>query len=83
MAAFDRVLSGIPKMDENFDNIRLGDNVVWRVDDLLGRYDPKHTGLQDIIRVFDVSDLDIRLCNDMKRERIICYNVPDTDNEDM
>ncbi len=34
MAAFDRVCSGIPKMDENFDNIRLGDNVVWRVDDL-------------------------------------------------
>lgn len=34
MAAFDRVQSGIPQMDENFDNIRLGDNVVWRVDDL-------------------------------------------------
>ncbi|MBR3305873.1 MAG: phosphoenolpyruvate synthase [Lachnospiraceae bacterium] len=34
MAAFDRVLSGIPQMDEHFDNIRLGDNVVWRVDDL-------------------------------------------------
>nr|MCR5591620.1 PEP/pyruvate-binding domain-containing protein [Lachnospiraceae bacterium] len=34
MAAFDRVLSGIPQMDENFDNIRLGDNVVWRVDNL-------------------------------------------------
>ena len=34
MAAFDRVLSGIPQMDVNFDNIRLGDNVVWRVDDL-------------------------------------------------
>ena len=34
MAAFDRVLSGIPQMDERFDNIRLGDNVVWRVDDL-------------------------------------------------
>ena len=34
MAAFDRVLSGIPEMDKNFDNIRLGDNVVWRVDDL-------------------------------------------------
>lgn len=31
MAAFDRVLSGIPQMDENFDNIRMGDNVVWRV----------------------------------------------------
>ncbi|MBR1441881.1 MAG: hypothetical protein IJ589_11750, partial [Lachnospiraceae bacterium] len=34
MAAFDRVLSGIPEMDEHFDNIRLGDNVVWRVDSL-------------------------------------------------
>ncbi|MBR4949022.1 MAG: phosphoenolpyruvate synthase [Clostridiales bacterium] len=34
MAAFDRVLSGIPEMDAAFDNIRLGDNVVWRVSDL-------------------------------------------------
>ena len=34
MAAFDRVLSGIPQMDDNFHNIRLGDNVVWRVDNL-------------------------------------------------
>ena len=34
MAAFDRVMSGIPQMDEQFDNIRLGDNVVWRVDNL-------------------------------------------------
>jgi hypothetical protein len=34
MAAFDRVSSGIPQMDKCFDNIRLGDNVVWRVDRL-------------------------------------------------
>ncbi len=34
MAAFDRVKSGIPEMDAAFDNIRLGDNVVWRVSDL-------------------------------------------------
>ncbi len=34
MAAFDRVCSGIHKMDQVFDNIRLGDNVVWRVDNL-------------------------------------------------
>lgn len=34
MAAFDRVSSGIQLMDENFDNIRLGDNVVWQVDNL-------------------------------------------------
>ncbi len=34
MSAFERVLSGIPEMDKAFDNIRLGDNVVWRVSDL-------------------------------------------------
>ena len=34
MAAFDRVLSGIPEMDTALDNIRLGDNVVWRVSNL-------------------------------------------------
>ncbi len=34
MASFDRILSGIPEMDLAFDNIRLGDNVVWRVSDL-------------------------------------------------
>ncbi|MED9970510.1 MAG: PEP/pyruvate-binding domain-containing protein [Ruminococcus sp.] len=34
MAAFDRVLSGIPEMDKALDNIRLGDNVVWRVSNL-------------------------------------------------
>lgn len=34
MAAFDRVRSGIPEMDAAIDNIRLGDNVVWRVSDL-------------------------------------------------
>ena len=34
MAAFDRIQSGIPEMDAAIDNIRLGDNVVWRVSDL-------------------------------------------------
>ena len=34
MAAFDRVESGIPAMDRVLDNIRMGDNVVWRVSDL-------------------------------------------------
>ena len=31
MAAFDRILSGLPGLDQALDNIRLGDNVVWRV----------------------------------------------------
>ena len=34
MAAFERIKSGIPELDTAFDNIRLGDNVVWRVSDL-------------------------------------------------
>lgn len=34
MASFDRILSGIPEMDKALDNIRLGDNVVWRVSKL-------------------------------------------------
>lgn len=34
MAAFERILSGIPELDQAMDNIRLGDNVVWRVNSL-------------------------------------------------
>lgn len=34
MAAFERILSGIPEMDTALDHIRLGDNVVWQVTDL-------------------------------------------------
>ncbi len=34
MAAFDRIESGIPEIDKALDNIRLGDNVVFRVSDL-------------------------------------------------
>ncbi|MCR5168416.1 MAG: PEP/pyruvate-binding domain-containing protein [Oscillospiraceae bacterium] len=34
MAAFEKILSGIPEMDTALDNIRLGDNVVWRVSTL-------------------------------------------------
>ncbi len=34
MAAFDKINSGLPSMDEILDYIRLGDNVVWQVSDL-------------------------------------------------
>ena len=34
MAAFDRVLSGFPALDQAVDYIRMGDNVVWRVSGL-------------------------------------------------
>lgn len=34
MAAFDRIKSCIPELDETLDNIRLGDNVVWHISNL-------------------------------------------------
>lgn len=34
MAAFQKINSGIPTMDQALNYIRLGDNVVWQVDDL-------------------------------------------------
>lgn len=34
MAAFDKICSGYPQMDEILDHIRLGDNVVWQISDL-------------------------------------------------
>ena len=34
MAAFDKILSGFPQMDDVLDSIRLGDNVVWQISDL-------------------------------------------------
>jgi len=34
MAAFDKVSSGCPRIDEILDYIRLGDNVVWQVGDI-------------------------------------------------
>ena len=34
MAAFDKVKSGIPQLDEILDYIRMGDNVVWEVSDV-------------------------------------------------
>ncbi|MGM9548725.1 MAG: PEP/pyruvate-binding domain-containing protein [Faecousia sp.] len=34
MAAFDKICSGFPQMDDILDFIRLGDNVVWQISDL-------------------------------------------------
>lgn len=34
MAAFDKICSGYPKIDEILDYIRLGDNVVWQISEL-------------------------------------------------
>ena len=34
MALFDRILSGIPETDTALDNIKFGNNVLWRVSKL-------------------------------------------------
>ena len=34
MAAFDRICSGLPALDDALDSIRMGDNVVWQVSSL-------------------------------------------------
>ena len=34
MAAFDKICSGYPQVDEILDHIRLGDNVVWQISEL-------------------------------------------------
>jgi hypothetical protein len=43
-------------------------------------YVPNAEELKDIIRVYDVSDEDFRLYNDMKKERILCCKSENTDN---
>ena len=34
MAAFDKICSGLPQLDEALDCIRLGDNLVWQISEL-------------------------------------------------
>nr|MCR5591700.1 PEP/pyruvate-binding domain-containing protein [Lachnospiraceae bacterium] len=46
-------------------------------ENLLGTLDTKLAELEDIVKVYDVSCEDIRLCNDMKRERIVCFRSSD------
>ncbi|MBO4604695.1 MAG: hypothetical protein J5657_05295 [Clostridiales bacterium] len=42
-------------------------------DNILLELDPKMEEVKDIVHVYDVSELDFRLINDMNNERIICY----------
>ena len=39
----------------------------------LGDYESKPEELMDIVKVYDVSEMDFRLCHDMKKERILCF----------
>ena len=40
---------------------------------ILEEFDSKYEKLGDIIHIYDVSDKGFMLCNDMRKERIICF----------
>ena len=59
-------------MDTALDNIRLGDNVVWRVEDL-----DEDRLLGDIVKIVDMSDQGCTLYHDLKEERLLITTTPD------
>ncbi len=58
---------------ENEKTLTFNTGLLNGFDNLLSEFDPKYEDLKDIVSVYDVSGLDFRLCNDMKRERILCF----------
>ena len=58
---------------ENEKTIVFNPELLKDCENLLCDYDPKFEELKDIVRVYDVSEMDFRLCNDMKKERVLCY----------
>ena len=58
---------------ENEKTIVFNPELLKDCDNLLCDYDPKFEELKDIVRVYDVSEMDFRLCNDMKKERVLCF----------
>ncbi|MBP5471949.1 MAG: hypothetical protein J6Y12_04670 [Lachnospiraceae bacterium] len=75
MAAFDPIKSGIPEMDKALDNIRLGDNVVWRVSDLsqfrLFMEPYLEQAIEDIVHVYNVSGRKCEVYNDAPNEHLL------------
>ncbi|MBP5186165.1 MAG: phosphoenolpyruvate synthase, partial [Clostridiales bacterium] len=58
---------------ENEKTIAFQPELLDGLPNVLSEFAPKAEELSDIIRVYDVSGMDLRLCNDMKKERILCY----------
>ena len=60
---------------ENEKTITYNPDLLNEYDNHLCDYDTKFEELKDIVKVYDVSDKDFRLYNDMKKERILCSTV--------
>ena len=58
---------------ENEKTVIYNPGLLKEYENLLCEYDPKWEALKDIVYIYDVSGDDLRLCNDMKKERILCY----------
>ena len=58
---------------ENEKTLAYNPELLAGFDNHLCEYAPKARELADIIRVLDVSGAGFELCNDMKKERILCY----------
>ena len=58
---------------ENDKTIVFNPGLIAEYENHLCDYDPKLKKLKKIIQVYDVSAMDFRLCNDMKKGRIICF----------
>jgi hypothetical protein len=58
---------------ENEKTIVYNTDLLEGIENRLCEYAPEAEELKDIMRVLDVSDAGFMLCNDMKKERILCY----------
>ena len=58
---------------ENEKTLSFNPGMLEGLENHLCDFGPELEELKDIIKVMDVSGLDFRLCNDMKKERILCF----------
>ena len=58
---------------ENEKTIQYNPEMLGGFENKVLEYAPKAEEVKDIIRVYEVSDEGYRLCNDMKKERILCF----------
>ena len=58
---------------ENEKTIHYHPELLDRCDKRITGFDRHEEELKSIVKVFDVSEMDFRLCNDMKKERILCF----------
>lgn len=59
---------------ENEKTLTYNPGLLLEYENLLCSFDPNLEELKDIVAVYDVSERNFWLCNDMKNERIVCFS---------